>query len=96
MSAAGPAAAAVAAGLSAPQKAVDDARCTPDTRPYRDGIFGAVLFTGAALHAEIPVDDHRFAVLNTEYIMRTNDGAHHAAVALFGIQLQGDHIFEVG
>jgi hypothetical protein len=49
----------------------------------------------AALHACVAIHDGRFAVVQTKYLMGTDDGAHAAAHALLFIQKKGHHVFKV-
>lgn len=65
------------------------------TRLNGDCIFGTVPRTCAAFHAPIVIDDSRFPVFYGKYLMRANDGAQTAPVALVDIQCQCDNIPQI-
>jgi|APCry1669189101_1035198.scaffolds.fasta_scaffold00024_17 hypothetical protein len=58
-------------------------------------MFLAISLTGTAFHAKIPVHYHRLLIDYFENVVRTNNGAHPAAVAFHLIQFEGDHIAQV-
>jgi len=66
-----------------------------DTGAHRDRIHRTVPGASATLHAGIPVDKVRDAVMYGKHPVDAYLGAHAAADALFFVQLQGDYIFQV-
>jgi len=58
-------------------------------------MFRAIYFTGTAFHAKVFMDDGSFPVIDRKHIMRADNHAHPAPVALCLVQFQCDYIAEV-
>ena len=87
--------AAIARRFGSAQQPVDDPRCAAYARPHGDGLVGTVLFTGAAFHAPVFLNDPGFPVFNHKHFVGANDGAHPAPGTFFRVEIQGHHIAEI-
>jgi hypothetical protein len=79
----------------ATEQTVDDGSGAADTCLHPDGLRWAVLSAGSTLHAGVTMIDLSLTVIQSEYPVGANQGAHAAADASLHIKLQSDHVLKI-
>ena len=95
VSTAGRLAGTIAVRFGAAQGTFDNGGDAPNTRLNFNCFLWAVALAGAAFHACIPIGDSGHAMCYVKDTVRTDRGAHAAAVASRFVQLKGHNVGEI-